>query len=116
MNIPSDLFFLFLIRMDFPMIDSILDEDEKYMGLDADGFGNFIKDKINHHKALGDTSLLALPGKYDQNSKLAYSFLGNKSKETMAFVVEVNEKKEMLSFHEHVDFIFDEFPFNIDDF
>jgi len=116
MDIPSDLFFLFIIRMDDQMLSSVLDEEDTYMDLSAADFAALMKQKIEFHKSLGDTTLLALPGTFDRATKSAYSFMGNKSKESFGIVIEVNDKKELLSISEAKDFVFDEFPFNIDSF
>lgn len=116
LNIPSDMFFLFIIRMDYPMVESILNEDEEYSGMKSEAFSAFMKQKIDYHKSLGDTTLLALPGKIGNTSKPAYSFLGNHSKEGLGIAIEVNDKKEMTAIVADDDFAFDEFPFNVDDF
>lgn len=116
MNIPSDLFFLFIIKMDNQMLQSVLDEEATYMNLSAADFADFINEKMKYHKTLGDTTLLALPGKINDGKTAAYSFMGNKSKERMDIVIEVSEQKELLSVHAAPDFVFDEFPFSIDSF
>ena len=116
MNIPSDLFFLFIIKMDDQMLRSVLDDDSTYMNLNATAFSDFMSEKIAHHKTLGDSTLLALPGTINGGKTLAYSFLGNKSKERLDMAVLVNDKKELLSVEAASDFVFDEFPFDIDSF
>lgn len=116
MNIPSDLFFLFIIKMDDQMLQSVLDDEATYMNFNAGDFADFISDKIAYHRTLGDTTLLALPGTINDGKTAAYSFMGNKSKERMDVVIQVNEQKELLSVEAAPDFVFDEFPFNIDSF
>ena len=116
MNIPSDLFFLFIIKMDQQMLRSVLDEDCTYLNLSATDFSDLLCQKMDYHKSLGDTTLLALPGTINEGKTIAYSFLGNKSKEQLDMVVLVNNKKELLSVETASDFVFDEFPFEIDSF
>lgn len=116
MNIPTDLFFLLIIRMDEEMLYTVLDEDETYMGMNESAFENFILQKMQHHKSLGDEKLLALPGKMIGSGDVAYAFMGNKSKEKMGIAVRVTPEKEMLSIESDEGFEFDEFPFDINSF
>ena len=111
LNIPSDMFFLFIIRMDEAMIDTILDPQEKYMGLDCNDFSNYITQHIQQHRNLGDTSLLALNGTFDNGTQKGMSFVGNHSKQRFNIIVEVNAQKEITNITENADFQFDEFIF-----
>ena len=102
--------------MDDQMLQSVLDEESTYMNLSAAGFSEFMSQKMVYHKTLGDGTLLALPGTINEGKTLAYSFMGNKSKERLDVVVLVNDKKELLSVVSDPEFVFDEFPFDIDSF
>lgn len=110
-NIPSDMFFLFLIRMDYEMIDTLLEPDEIYMGKEANGFLQYIIQEIEHHRSLGDTSLLSLEGTFEKGSKKGLSLVGNNSKQRFKLVVELNEYKDIVDFNNASDFVFNEFRY-----
>jgi hypothetical protein len=116
LDLPSDLFFLLMIRMDAEMLSTILDDDTQYFGKNAIEFEDFIQSIMAHHKSLGDEKLLALPGKIGHTGQIAYGFIGNKSKKSIGMVVLVNNQKQILGMHKEDEFTFDEFPFDLNSF
>lgn len=116
LNLPSDLFFLLMIRMDAEMLSTILDDDTIYFGKNAAEFLAYISSLMVHHKALGDEKLLALPGKLQHTGQIAYGFIGNKSKKSIGMVVLVNSQKQILGMDKEDEFTFDEFPFDLNSF
>ncbi len=111
-NMPSDMFFLFFIRMDDLMIDTLLDQQAVYMGMDCDSFSAYLTNNMQQHRVINDTSLLAHTGKFDNNTKSGISFIGNHSKQRFNLIVELNEQKEIVNFTENSDFQFDEYIYS----
>src|SRR5690606_30298248 len=110
-DIPSDMFFLFIIKMDLPMLDNLLDDDQQYLGLSKQEFTAWLGKEFERFKALGDTDLLALEGRFNNQSEACYSFMGNHSKQNMQLVIQVNDQKEITHLTTAEDFVFNDFKF-----
>lgn len=110
-DIPSDMFFLFIIKMDLPMLDNLLDDDQRYLDLSKQEFTAWLKQEFDRFRAMGDTDLLALEGRFNNQTEAGYSFMGNHSKQNMKLVIQVNERKEIIRLTTVDDFIFNDFKF-----
>lgn len=98
--------------MDDIMIDTLLDENAVYMGMECNAFADYISSNMQKHRALGDTSLLAHTGTFDNGSQKGLSFIGNHSKKRFNLIVQLNESKEIINFTENSDFQFDEYIYS----
>lgn len=105
--VPADMLLFFIIRMDGAMIENMLNEDERYAGLSLPEFLQFLEGAFAKHRALGDETLLALPGKFGSPQRSGYSFMGNKSFEPFELVLVANGQKEIVEISTHSDFVFD---------
>lgn len=111
--VPADMLMFFIIRMDTPMIENMLNEDEQYARLALPDFLQFLNLGFAKHRALGDDTILALPGKFNQGQQKGYSFMGNKSFVPFELVLVANEQKEIIDIAMDNSFVFDENSFVI---
>ncbi len=111
--IPADVLLFFFIKMDIELIDTMLDEDEHYLNMNYVDFKKYLTDGFEKHKALGDTDLLALKGKYDTAQKPGYSFMGNKSFERFDLILEVDTENRIVNMLRSDNFQFDDNSFII---
>ncbi len=110
-DIPSDMLFLFIIKMDLQMLDNLLDDDMQYLGKPKPEFIAWLKEEFERYRSMGDTDLLALEGRFNQQSESGYSFMGNHSKQRLDLVIQVNDKKEAVRLTTAPDFVFNDFKF-----
>lgn len=111
--IPADMLMFFIIRMDLPMIATLLDESETYAGMDHDRFLQFLEQGFERHRAVGDNTILALPGKFGAEQQAGYSFMGNKSLSPFELVLVADDQKMIVDIHTDPGFVFDENSFVI---
>lgn len=105
--IPADMLMFFIIRMDIPMIETMLDEAESYAGMDYASFIQFLEQGFARHQALGDSTVLALQGKFGPNQKVGYSFMGNKSFQPFELVLIADDQKMVIDMNTDSSFVFD---------
>ena len=111
--VPADMLLFFMIRMDIPMIENMLDESEQYAGMAYTDFIAFLEQGFARHQAWGDSSILALQGKYGYPAKVGYSFMGNKSFEQLKLVFVADEDKQVVDIIRDDSFRFDDNNFVI---
>ena len=111
--IPADMLLFFIIRMDIPMIATLLDESETYAGMDHDSFLQFLAEGFERHRAIGDNTILALQGKFGPDNQVGYSFIGNKSLRPFELVLVADEQKMIVDMNTDPSFVFDENSFVI---
>lgn len=111
--IPADMLLFFIIRMDIPMIATMLNESETYAGMDHDSFLGFLEQGFERHRAIGDNTVLALQGKFGADKQVGYSFMGNKSLSPFALVLVADEQKMIVDMNTDPSFVFDENSFVI---
>lgn len=111
--IPADMLLFFFIKMDIDLIDTMLEEDEQYLGLNYEQFITFLKEGFALHQSKGDTALLALKGKFGSNKKPGYSFMGNKSFERFNLIFETDVNNMVINMLSDNTFVFDENSFVI---
>lgn len=111
--IPADMLLFFIIRMDIPMIATMLDESETYAGMDHDRFLQFLEQGFERHRAIGDNTVLALQGKFGPDKQVGYSFMGNKSLSPFELVLVADEQKMIVDMNTDPSFVFDENSFVI---
>ena len=111
--VPADMLMFFTIRMDTPMIENMLNEAEQFAGLSLPDFLKFLENGFEKHRALGDDTVLALPGKFGDGKRKGYSFMGNKSFVPFHLVLVANEQKEVVEVLIDDSFVFDENSFVI---
>lgn len=105
--VPADMLLFFIIRMDRQMIENMLNENERYAGAALPEFLQFLDDAFSRHRALGDETILALPGKFGDPQRSGYSFMGNKSFEPFELVLVANDQKEVVEILTDKSFVFD---------
>lgn len=111
--IPADMLLFFIIRMDLPMIATLLDESETYAGMDHDRFLQFLEQGFERHRAIGDNTILALQGKFGADQQVGYSFMGNKSLSPFELVLVADDQKMIVAMNTDPGFVFDENSFVI---
>lgn len=111
--IPADMLLFFIIRMDIPMIATMLNEAETYAGMDHDRFLEFLEQGFERHRAIGDNTVLALQGKFGPDNQVGYSFMGNKSLQPFKLVLVADEQKMIVDMNTDPSFVFDENSFVI---
>jgi hypothetical protein len=109
--VPADMLLFFFLKMDVPLITTMLDKKGIYAGMPHTHFISWLEDAFAVHRSLGDELLLTLPGAYDTGKKRAYSLLGNKTSRQLAIAFELNEQDMIVAIHEAGDFAFDENEF-----
>lgn len=111
--IPADMLLFFIIRMDIPMIATMLNEAETYAAMDHDRFLAFLEQGFERHRAIGDNTVLALQGKFGPDKQVGYSFIGNKSQHPFELVLVADEQKMIIDMNTDPSFVFDENSFVI---
>lgn len=111
--IPADMLLFFIIRMDLPMIATMLEESETYAGMHHERFLEFLEQGFERHRTIGDNTILALQGTFGADKQVGYSFMGNKSLSPFELVLVADAQKMIVDMNTDPSFVFDENSFVI---
>lgn len=95
----------FISQMDIEMVDLLLDDNRTYQDIPKERFIEKLRTAFSKFQEEGDTILIAVPGKckgsYCSNTgKSGVAFYGNKTKNYLRLVFEIDKKKHVSDIYE----------------